>query len=92
MAYTGWVDVSKNGSPTTLHRDRHPDYVLLTLKERQEMRADIVSKFGTLTAFCKENPCLSVPQLVRLFTEGCRIKPSNLQKIRTALENASVKK
>ena len=32
MAYTGWVDVSKNGSPTTLHKDRHPDYVLLTFK------------------------------------------------------------
>lgn len=90
MAYTGWVDVSKNGSPTTLHRDKHPDYVLLTLKERQEMRAEIVNKFGTLTAFCKENPCLSVPQLVRLFTDGSRIKPSNLMKLRAALEDASI--
>lgn len=90
MAYTGWVDVSKNGSPTTLHRDKHPDYMLLTLRERQEMRAEIVSKFGTLTAFCKENPYLSVPQLVRLFTDGSRIKPSNLKKLRAALENASI--
>ncbi len=23
MAYTGLVDVSKNGSPTTLHNDKH---------------------------------------------------------------------
>lgn len=90
MAYTGWIDVSKGGSPTTLHRDNYPDYVALTLKERTELRAEIVNKFGTLTAFCKENPCLSVPQLVRLFTDGSRIKPSNLMKLRAALEDASI--
>ena len=90
MAYTGWIDVSKGGSPTTLHRDNFPDYIALTLKERTELRAEIISKFKTLTAFCKANSYVSVPQLVRLFAGESRIKPSSLRKIRQALENASI--
>jgi hypothetical protein len=90
MAYTGWIDVSKGGSPTTLHRDNYPDYVALTLKERTELRAEIVLKFKTLTAFCEANPYVNLPQLVKLFAGGSRIKPSNLRRIRQALENASV--
>lgn len=90
MAYTGWIDVSKGGSPTTLHRDNHPDYVALTLKERTELRAEIVLKFKTLTAFCEANPYVNLPQLVKLFAGDSRIKPSSLKKIRASLENASI--
>lgn len=90
MAYTGWIDVSKGGSPTTLHRDNFPDYIALTLKERTELRAEIISKFKTLTAFGQANPYISIPQLIKIFAGDSRIKPSNLKRIRQALENASV--
>ena len=90
MAYTGWIDVSKGGSPTTLHRDNFPDYIAQTLKERTELRAEIVLKFKTLTAFGQANPYISIPQLIKIFAGDSRIKPSNLKRIRQALENASI--
>lgn len=90
MAYTGWIDVSKGGSPTTLHRDNFPDYIALTLKERTELRAEIISKFKTLTAFCEDNSYVKAPQLVKFLAGESRIKPSSLRKIRQALENASI--
>lgn len=90
MAYTGWIDISRGGSPTTLHRDNFPDYVALTLKERTELRAEIISKFKTLAAFCKANPYVNAPQLVKFLAGDSRIKPSSLEKMRQALENASI--
>jgi hypothetical protein len=90
MSYIGWVDISRGGSPITFYRDNHPDYIALSLKERQELRAEIIAKFKTLTAFCNVNAYVTVPQLVRFFSGDSRMKPANLKRIRTCLENTLI--
>ena len=73
-------------TPVTYIKQRHPDYVRVTLKQSAAIKQAITEKYGSVIGFSKEHDFVSYSSLCNYLSGSQKVCPKKLKKILAALE------
>jgi hypothetical protein len=65
------------------YKDMTPNFVVMPIAEREQLKAIILERYGAVSAFIKNNKQTATTTFAKVLNGDARICPKKLQKIKT---------